>query len=61
MAMPHSAPAIGTGPRRPAIGVESSTSTLNCSGAAARERPQRCAKLAFCCPQFAPLQILASD
>ena len=38
MAMPHAAPAIGTGPRRPAIGAESSTSTLNCSGAAASGR-----------------------
>ena len=36
--MPHAAPAIGTGPRRPAIGAESSTSTLNCSGAAASGR-----------------------
>ena len=36
--MPHAAPAIGTGPRRPAIGAESSTSTLNCSGEAASGR-----------------------
>ena len=36
--MPHAAPAIGTRLRRPAIGAESSTSTLNCSGAAASGR-----------------------
>jgi hypothetical protein len=42
-AVAHAAPAIGTGTRRPAFGVESSTSTFISHGAsvAARQRSQR--------------------
>ena len=56
--MPHAAPAIGTGPRRPAIGADDlrllDAQLLRCG----RERPQRCAKLALCFCDFCPIVCL---